>query len=113
MASLIKGISVTLYDKQQIGVDAFNAPIYEEKEIVVDNVIPELLTQDDVVSATELYGKHAVYRLCIPKGDANKWEDRKVSFFGKTWHTYGPVIEYIEENVPLSWNKKVLVEAYE
>ena len=35
-----------------------------------------------------------------------------VEFFGQKWRTYGGVQQYIEELVPLDWNKKVKVERY-
>ena len=41
------------------------------------------------------------------------WTDTKVEFFGKTWKTVGEPVEGIEENIPLRWNKKVVVERYE
>ena len=34
-----------------------------------------------------------------------------MEFFGQKWHTYGGVQQYIEELVPLDWNKKVKVGA--
>ena len=108
----IKGIDVILFEKTQTGVDPFGAPIYEETETVVSNVLVSPATQDDVVSSTMLDGTKTTYRLCIPKGDNHEWRDRDVSFFGKRWHTYTETIEYIDENVPLLWNKKILCEEY-
>ena len=55
---------------------------------------------------------HLAYELCIPKGDAHSWDDVTVEFFGQKWRTYGGVQQYIEELVPLDWNKKVKVERY-
>ena len=63
-----------------------------------------LLTQN-------LTGKKAVYTLAIPKGDQNSWEDNNV-VFRKKWHVLGFAIEGIDENIPLDWNKKVMVERY-
>lgn len=110
--SLIKGKSVILYDHKELGKDEFNHPIYEEIPIVVNNVLIEPIIQSDVVNQVDLSNTKLSYRLYIPKGDKNIWRDRKVSFFGKTFKTYGPVTEYIDELVPLDWNKKVLVEVY-
>ena len=59
-----------------------------------------------------LHGKRAVYTLAIPKGDSNTWEDTTVEFWGSKWKTIGIPLEGIEENIPLNWNKKVLVERY-
>lgn len=111
--SNIKGITVVLHSRAQTGKDPFGNPIYEEKDINVENVLVEPITQSDVISETGLEGTNIAYRLCIPKGDMNDWENNRVSFFDKTFKVYGPVSEYIESNLPLEWNKKVLVEKYE
>lgn len=108
----MRGITVTLYTKTQTGVDRFNAPIYEETPTEVENVLIENLSTDDVIATDTMYGKKAVYRLCIPKGDTNDWENVTVEFYGQKFKTFGFPIEYIEHLVPLNWNKKVLVERY-
>lgn len=109
---MINGIPVILYDRKQTGVDAFNHPAYEDIPVNVDDVLVCPVSSQDVVDSMELYGKHAVYELCIPKGDCHAWEDRTVEFFGKKWRTFGFVTEYIESNLPLRWNGKIKVERY-
>ncbi|MCC8181529.1 MAG: hypothetical protein LIO45_00895 [Clostridiales bacterium] len=109
---LIKGITVTLYEKTQTGTDEFHAPVYTETAVEVENVLVQPVSADDVVDDLRLYGKRAEYELCIPKGDSHSWEDCRVAFFGQTWRTFGFVREYIEALVPLSWNRKVKVERY-
>lgn len=108
----IKGISVTLIDKIEIGTDPFNNPIYEESGIEVENVLVSPTSSDDVVNQLSLTGKKAVYTLAIPKGDVHDWEDKEVKFFGKKWRTFGIPLEGIDELIPLDWNKKVMVERY-
>ena len=108
----IKGITITLYERRQTGVDGAHRPIYEEIPVKVDNVIVYPTTTDDIVSTTELEGKKAVYTLCIPKGDTHVWEDSVVEFFGAKYKSFGFTQQYEEELLPLSWNKKVLVERY-
>lgn len=109
---MLKGITVTLYEKTVIGKDEFNKTKYKEIPVEIDNVLIEPMSQEDVVSTESLYGKKATYRLCIPKGDSHKWEDSRIVFFSKEFRSFGPTIEYIEKNLPLSWNKKVMVEKY-
>ena len=109
---MIKGITVVLHSKVQNGTDPFGAPIYVETAINVPNVLVTPTLSDDIVNINDLTGKKAVYTLAIPKGDTNVWTDRKVTFFGQDWRTFGEPIEGIEENIPLSWNKKVTVEHY-
>ena len=108
----IKGITVTLINKIETGKDPFGKPIYEDAEILVDNVLVSPTSSDDIVNQLNLTGKKAVYTLAIPKGDTNTWEDQEVRFFGKRWRVFGIPLEGIEELIPLDWNKKVMVERY-
>lgn len=110
---MIKGITVTLHERTQFGTDEFGAPVYAEIEEEVDNVLVTPSSAEDVVQDLQLYGRRSVYELCIPKGDEHEWENATVEFFNRTFRTFGPVTEYIESMVPLSWNRKVKVERYE
>ena len=110
--AMIKGISVLLYVKQQTGIDGFHRPVYEELPEIVENVLVAPVSSDDIVNSQELLGKKAVYTLAIPKGDTHNWEDVTVEFFGRKWKSFGFSIEGIEANIPLDWNKKVMVESY-
>ena len=78
----IKGITVVLIDKVKTGTDPFDAPIYEDVEIPVENVLVSHTSSDDVINQVQLYGKKSLYTLGIPKGDAHNWEDKEVRFFG-------------------------------
>lgn len=108
----IKGITITLIDKQEVGKDPFGKPIYEDVAIPVDNVLVVPTSSDDVVNQLNLTGKKAVYTLAIPKGDTHDWEDTEVVFFGEKWRTVGFPTQGIEDLIPLDWNKKVTVERY-
>lgn len=110
---MIKGIQIILYEKKRTGTDSFNRPVYEEIPTTVENVLVAPSSADDVTNSLNLAGRKAIYTLGIPKGDTHTWEDRKVSFFGHIWKTIGIPLEGIEENLPLDWNKKVMVECYE
>lgn len=109
----IKGITVTLINRKEVGKDPIGEPIYEDVPIEVENVLVAPTSSDDIVNNHELYGKKAVYTLAIPKEDENNWTDVKVKFFGETWRTFGIPLEGIEAMIPLDWNKKVMVERYE
>jgi hypothetical protein len=109
----IKGITIKLYAKTLADTDPFGAPVYIETPIDVGNVLVTQTSSTEVLDIVNLYGKKAVYTLGIPKDDTNDWEDKRVSFFGEDWHTFGIPQEGIEANIPLEWNKKVLVERYE
>lgn len=109
---MIKGISVTLYERTQTGVDAFNRPVYEETATVVENVLVAPAQEQEVLDTLNLSGRKAVYTLGIPKSDTHNWEDRDVEFFGERWHTIGMPINGIEDMIPLNWNTKVRVERY-
>ena len=110
--AIIKGITVTLINKIEVDQDPLGAPIYEDAEIKVDNVLVSPTSTDDIVNQLTLTGKKAVYTLAIPKGDTNTWEDQEVMFFGKRWKVFGPELQGIEDMIPLDWNKKVMVERY-
>lgn len=105
--ALIKGITVSLEVKTQTGSNSFNEPIYSTRLVPVDNVLIEPISTTEIIADTNLEGKRQEVRLCIPKGDTNHWENTKVHFFGAVWQTYGYTEQWIEENVPLLWNKKV------
>lgn len=111
--ALIKGMNIIYFKKNQIGTDGFNRPIYEYIEEIVENVLVSPLTTDEVLSSIDLTGKKIAYNLGIPKGDTHDWKDATVKFFGAKWKTVGYPIEGIEENIPLDWHKKVMVERYE
>lgn len=109
----IKGIPVKLSVRTQTGIDDFNRPTYEVSQEVVENVLVGEPSSDDVISELNLSGRRIAYTLAIPKGDTHVWENTEVEFFGRKFRTIGLPTEGIEENLPLSWNKKVKVERYE
>ena len=111
--ALIKGITIALLERTQTGTDGFNRPVYEYKKKYIHNVLVAPASSDDIATSLDLTGKKAVYTLGIPKKDCNSWEDRIVEFFGQQWKTIGIPLEGIEANIPLDWNKKVMVERYE
>lgn len=113
MGSRIRGITVTLYDKEKTGTDKFGRAIYSETPVSVDNVLVGEPSTEAVIDELNLTGKHIAYTLAIPKGDLNTWTDRKVGFFGELFRVIGEPTQGIEDNIPLSWNKKVRVERYE
>ena len=110
---MLKGIDITLINKQQTGTDLFGNPVYTETETTVYNVLVAPTLSDDIVNTLNLTGRKAVYTLAIPKGDTNTWENAEVRFFDQRWRVFGIPIEGIEDMIPLSWNKKVTVERYE
>jgi len=109
----LRGITVILYETTQTGVNGFNEPIYSETPVEVENVLVAPASEQEILTATNLYGKKVTYTLGIPKGDTHEWEDKKVAFFGKTFKAFGIPTEGIEHLIPLAWNKKVMVELYE
>lgn len=108
----IQGQPVLLHVKTLSAYDALNNPVYTDSAVQVDNVLIGQPTSDDITTSIDLYGKRIEYMLGIPKGDSHSWEDTTVEFFGHVYRTFGHVIEGIEQNVPLSWHKKIRVERY-
>jgi len=112
---MIQGISIILLSKTQSGTDGFNRPIYTNEEITVDNVLVAPASSDDITTMMDLTGKKIAYTLALPKGDNNMWEDQYVILpepFAGTYHVVSYPTAGIEEMIPLSWNKKVMVEKY-
>ncbi len=108
----IKGIDVVLHTRTQDSLDPLGNPIYKTTDTTVHNVIVAPTTADDIVGSAQLEGTKNLYTLGIPKGDTNTWLENTVTFFGQTFHCYAEM-EGIEANIPLMWNKKVLVERYD
>lgn len=111
--ALIKGMDVVLINRTQSDTDPFGNPIYTTTETTVSNVLVYPTTADDVVSTLDLYGKKAVYKLGIPKGDSNVWQDQDVRFFGETFHVFTTPTIGIEDNVPTDWHHIYMCERYE
>lgn len=111
----MKGITILLTEKTQTGVDDLNRPIYEDDYIEVKDVLVGEPSTDEITNTMSLYGKMVKYTLAIPKGDTNTWVDTEVvlpyPFEGK-YRTIGYPTAGIEANIPLRWNKKVLLERY-
>ena len=74
----IKGIPIILIDRVETGRDPFGNPIFEDKEITVENVLVSPTSSDDVNSQLNLTGRKAIYTLAIPKGDTHQWENKEV-----------------------------------
>lgn len=110
--ALLNGIPITLYDRIQTGVDAFNAPISQDTPVTVENILVCPVSTEDITEALQMYGKHAVYELHIPKEDTHNWENRVVEFYGQRWKTFGLVLRWMDHLTPGPWNRKVKVERY-
>lgn len=110
---MLKGITVTLYERTQTATDAFNRPIWAENATPVENVLVAPMSNEDIVNELNLSGRKAVYQLGIPKGDTHDWENSRVSFFGETFRVIGKPTVGIDAMIPLNWNKKAKVEVIE
>ena len=110
---MIQGISVTLTERTRTGVNEINEPVYEETEVTVENVLVGSPKTDETNDALKLYGKTLAYMLHIPKGDTHNWENAVVTFYGRTFRTFGLPMTLIKENIPeaIPWNTRIQVEA--
>ena len=106
-------MTVTLWNKTQIGTDDFNQPIYGWASFDVDNVLVGQPTPQERTDELNLSGKMIEYTLGSPKGDSHEWKDQIVEFFGKKFRTFGIPERGIESNIPLQWHLKVKCERYE
>jgi len=114
----MRGVTVKLYQKVQVGTDPFGAPVYDEEPVTVENVLIGEPSVDDIATSTSLYGKSIQCVLGIPKGDTHDWKDKKVTWtdaYG-TEHvvqTFGFPITGVEANIPGPWHMKVRCEEIE
>ena len=111
--AMIKGITVTLYERKKTREDPFGNPVYEEYPVEVENVLVAPASTTEVLDTLNLTGKKAVYNIAIPKGDEHIWKDNRVDFFGLSWRVISLPQGGIDENIPLDWNEKWMVERYE
>lgn len=114
----MRGLTVTLYEQTQTGVDPFGAPVITETETQVKDVLVGEPSTDDITSSEQLFGKTIKYMLGIPKGDTHDWTDKKISWvdaYGRviTCRSFGFPITGVEANIPGKWHMKVRCEAYE
>ena len=57
MASMIKGIPVTLYEKTVIGKDEFDRPLHQEIPVTIENVLVAPASTTEILNALNLTGK--------------------------------------------------------
>ena len=112
MKEMISGETVRLKTKVQTGTDDFNRPVFTETFVDVENVLIGAPSSEYVINELNLSGKRIAYTLGIPKGDTHNWINTEVEFWGERYRTIGKPMQGIDENIPLSWNKKVQVESY-
>ena len=110
-------MTIQLVHRRKIGLDAFNRMVYgEEITEDIENVLIGQPSDADLATAQNLTGRRVSYVLGIPKGDKHDWENRKVILpapFSGIFRTIGFSVAGIDENMPLSWNRKVMVERFE
>ena len=128
----MKGMTIYLVKKIQIGVDGFNQPIYTEDGLfpadevypsaelypnpvmleAVDDCLVGQPSADDVTNTLALYGKKIAYTVGIPKGDTHDWTDAEVEIWGERFRTIGYPETGIQTNIPLRWGQNIKVERY-
>lgn len=111
------GVTITLnVYTETTSMDPFGVPARTVTTKSVSDVLVGEPSTDDINNALTLYGKRVAYTLAIPKGDENVWENTEVILpdpFAGTYKTIGIPTAGIEANIPLRWNKKVLIERFE
>lgn len=114
----MRGDNVTLYEKTQTGTDPFGAPVYAETPVTVENVLVGEPSSEEILAATDLYGKRIRYMLGIPKGDAHDWTDSRIEWTDARGVThrlrsFGFPIMGVEHLIPTAWHLKVRCEEIE
>lgn len=108
----MKGMTIYLVVKTQIGTDEFGEPVCSEELEAVDDCLVGQPTTDDVTNTLALYGKKVEYTIGIPKGDTHDWTDAEVVVFGSRFRTIGYPVTGIQANIPLRWSQNIKVERY-
>lgn len=110
---MIKGETVVLIEKTEMGKNLIGEPIVVSQEAEVENVLVGTPSTDAAIEDLNIYGKRIAYVLGIPKGDTHNWKDAEIIIKGQRFRSYGFPLTQTEENVPGPWNTQVKVEAYE
>ena len=111
----MQGVTVILHVKTKTGEDSYGNPVYTDNPECVDNVLigpAGPAYPGDIAGALALTGQHAAYQLYVPKGDSHRWDGALIDFFGRRWKAVGTEEQWIEDLIPLEWNKRVSVERY-
>ena len=108
----MKGMTIQLVKKTQTDTDEFNAPVYTEELIDVEDCLVGQPSADDVSDTIALYGKKIAYTIGIPKGDTHDWVDADIMIFGERFRTIGYPETGIQANIPLRWGQNIKVERY-
>lgn len=108
----MRGITVTLIEKREVGKDAFNKPICEDVYTDVENVLVAPNDNPGIPETNDLYKKRKSLILGIPKKDSHEWLDCEVIIKGERYKTKGYPAEGIEALVPTPWHRKVVVEKH-
>jgi len=108
----MKGMTIQYIKKTLTGYDDYENPVYTEVNENVDDVLVGEPSTEEKVSTFEMYGKHIVYTLGIPKGDTHDWTDAEMIIFGDRYRSVGFPQKGIDANIPLRWNQNVKVERY-
>lgn len=112
----LHGVQVILLARAQTDTDSLGRPVYTTEPVIIDNVLVGQPSTEDITSSTNLSGHKIHYVLGLPKGDDHTWDNTDV-ILPTPWsckcRVVGAPIEGIESNIPLLWNRKVLLERYE
>ncbi|MBQ8109692.1 MAG: hypothetical protein IJ124_06000 [Clostridia bacterium] len=112
---MIHGITITLLERAQNGVDEYGSPVYKETAVAVPGVLVGEPKTGELPSPLESAGRWVAYTLALPKGDAHSWEGNRVVLpepFSGMYRVIGIPTAGIEQNIPLKWNKKVQVQRW-
>ena len=112
---MLRGTTVTLYERRQTGIDGLGAPVYEETPVPVRDVLIAPAEGPAVTDSTGLEGRRTAFRLYLPRGDAHDWVGCRVGFYSSTFRVVGGAQQWMPENLPRAcrWNKCLEVERYD
>lgn len=110
---LIKGKQIILYERTKTGCDPFGKDVFEERAVLVDNVLINTYASTEVVNTDDYEGKKQQISISVPKNDTHTWAGSSVMWRGHRYNIVGPVKEGDDDLIPLDWNGIYIGERYE
>lgn len=106
----LRGEKVTVIRKVEVGRDAGNSPIYEEKLESVSNVLIAPGPRKDIIESNRPLGVEVAYNLKFPKAYKKPLRDCDLLIYGERLTVVGDPKPYPPHLTPGPWNLPVEVK---
>ena len=103
---LMQTVAVTVAHREQVGMDAYAAPVYRLVEEVVEGCLVEPGATADL-DASRPEGVTAALRVHFPKSYTASLRGATVTYGGRSYPVVGDPAPYMPANSPGPWNRTV------